>query len=57
MRCDILLIYFQFTFAKLWLLFAQFEIREKDLKRARQAMVSFRNNYHFLLTNKEKLPL
>ncbi|XP_065052409.1 crooked neck-like protein 1 [Rhopilema esculentum] len=28
----------KFTFAKLWLLYAQFEIREKDLKRARQAM-------------------
>lgn len=30
----------QFTFGKVWLLYAQFEIRQKDLKAARQALVS-----------------
>lgn len=30
---------FQFTFAKMWLLFAQFEIRQKNLQAARKIMV------------------
>lgn len=30
---------FQFTFAKLWLLYAQFEIRQKNLQGARKIMV------------------
>lgn len=29
----------QFTFAKMWLLFAQFEIRQKNLQAARKIMV------------------
>ena len=32
----------QFTFGKVWLLYAQFEIRQKDLKAARQALVSYK---------------
>ena len=28
----------QFTFAKVWLLYAQFEIRRKDVTKARQAL-------------------
>ncbi len=28
----------RFTFAKVWLLYAQFELRRKDVKRARQAL-------------------
>ena len=28
----------RFTFAKVWLLYAQFELRQKDVKRARQAL-------------------
>ncbi|RMX61301.1 hypothetical protein pdam_00025798, partial [Pocillopora damicornis] len=28
----------KFTFGKVWLLYAQFEIRQKDLKAARQAL-------------------
>lgn len=36
-----------FTFAKIWLLFAQFEIRQKSLQGARKVMVSS------LLTMKE----
>jgi len=32
--------FLQFTFGKVWLLYAQFEIRQKDLKAARQALVS-----------------
>lgn len=31
---------FQFTFAKMWLLYAQFEIRQKNLPFARKALVS-----------------
>lgn len=30
---------FQFTFAKMWLFFAQFEIRQKNLQAARKIMV------------------
>ena len=33
-------LFLQFTFGKVWLLYAQFEIRQKDLKAARQALVS-----------------
>ena len=33
-------VFLQFTFGKVWLLYAQFEIRQKDLKAARQALVS-----------------
>lgn len=36
-RCFCLL--FQFTFAKMWLLFGQFEIRQKNLQAARKIMV------------------
>lgn len=32
----------QFTFAKIWLLYAQFEIRQKNLQGARKVMVSFK---------------
>lgn len=32
---------FQFTFAKMWLLYAQFEIRQKNLQGARRVMVRF----------------
>ena len=31
----------KFTFAKIWLLFAQFEIRQKNLQAARKILVSF----------------
>lgn len=31
----------QFTFAKLWLLYAQFEIRQKNLQNARRGLVNF----------------
>lgn len=34
---------FQFTFAKIWLLFAQFEVRQKNLQNARKVMVSFKH--------------
>lgn len=34
-----LLFLFQFTFAKIWLLHAQFEIRQKNLQNARKIMV------------------
>jgi hypothetical protein len=30
----------KFTFAKIWLLFAQFELRQKNLQNARKVMVS-----------------
>lgn len=33
------LLLLQFTFAKMWLLFAQFEIRQKNLQAARKIMV------------------
>lgn len=33
---------FQFTFAKMWLLYAQFEIRQKNLQAARKTMVRTR---------------
>lgn len=36
-----LFFFFQFTFAKIWLLYAQFEIRQKNLPLARRALVSF----------------
>ena len=36
----VVIIFIQFTFGKVWLLYAQFEIRQKDLKAARQALVS-----------------
>lgn len=32
---------FQFTFAKIWLLYAKFEIRQKNLPGARKIMVTF----------------
>lgn len=32
---------FQFTFAKIWLLYGQFEIRQKNLQGARKVMVRF----------------
>lgn len=31
----------KFTFAKIWLSFAQFEIRQKNLQQARKILVSF----------------
>lgn len=36
----VVILFLQFTFGKVWLLYAQFEIRQKDLKAARQALVS-----------------
>lgn len=36
---DGLVVSFQFTFAKIWLLYAQFEIRQKNLQGARRIMV------------------
>ncbi len=39
--CLELLPHKRFTFAKIWLLFAQFEIRQKDLSRARKILVCF----------------
>lgn len=33
--------YTQFTFAKIWLLYGQFEIRQKNLQNARRGLVSF----------------
>lgn len=41
-----LFFFFQFTFAKMWLLYAQFEIRQKNLPLARRALVSFYQNYN-----------
>ena len=37
--------FLQFTFGKVWLLYAQFEIRQKDLKAARQAFVSVMRDF------------
>ena len=31
----------KFTFAKIWLLFAKFEVRQKNLTEARKILVSF----------------
>lgn len=39
-----MVVLFQFTFAKIWLLFAQFEIRQKSLQAARKIMVRFSSN-------------
>lgn len=39
------LLCFQFTFAKMWLLFAQFEIRQKNLQGARKVMVSLQSSH------------
>lgn len=40
-----MLLSFQFTFAKIWLLYAQFEIRQKNLQGSRRVMVSLQNIY------------
>ena len=40
-----LFFHFQFTFGKVWLLYAQFEIRQNDLKAARQALVSVMGDF------------
>ena len=51
--CSVASLSLQFTFAKLWLLYAQFEIREKNIKAARQALVSrepFRFTLHSVLS-------
>lgn len=37
--CVELLPHKKFTFVKIWLLFAQFEIRQKDLSRVRKILV------------------
>ena len=37
--------FLQFTFGKVWLLYAQFEIRQKDLKAARKAFVSVMRDF------------
>lgn len=39
-----------FTFAEIWLLYAKFEIRQKDLTAARKALVGFKLNLKLLLT-------
>lgn len=39
----------KFTFAKIWLLFAQFELRQKDLVAARKVMVRINYIISFLL--------
>jgi crooked neck len=38
-----------FTFAKVWLLFAQFEIRQKNLQGARKVLVSSQIRIMFML--------
>ena len=45
MNVCFLFFHFQFTFGKVWLLYAQFEIRQKDLKAARQALVSVMGDF------------
>ena len=57
--CDDVVFLFQFTFAKIWLLYAQFEIRQKNLQGARKVMVRFTNTeevskYIFLLFKSTK---
>lgn len=44
----------QFTFAKIWLLCAQFEIRQKNLQGARKVMVRTEELVLFLWSNTEK---